>query len=271
MASREKSIISQILDSLDTQQGKYCQVIHKRGWLEYIKSGQLVFSPNKMHRVLREVIDADGNRPRGESLFLLRECHKFTLMPDKLPMRTEEALERFIVVSNDDNFYDQVPIGGGKESIDIGIGEDKEFTFVELKPWHSSNSPLYALLESLKNLIEYRIIIEKKISQVHEYDKINLCILAPDTYYVDYGLLSKDGTPQESKLEIVRQLLNDLADEFDTQITFKSLSFDQQNFNKYCNCLYDKNGFIGQEIVEISKDDAMESLRYFNWNLLVSS
>lgn len=78
------------------------------------------------------------------------------MTPDKIPYRTEEALERLIVVSNGDNFYNQIPIGGGKESIDIGVKEsESEFTFIELKPWGNQNSPLYALVESLKNLLEY--------------------------------------------------------------------------------------------------------------------
>ena len=200
-----------------------------------------------------------------------KKRYNFTLMPDKKPMRTEEALERFIVVSNDDNFYGQVPIGGGKESIDIGIEEDNKFTFVELKPWRSSNSPLYAIVESLKNLIEYRVIIKRNISKIPEYEKINLCILAPYTYFVDYGLISQSGNPQESNLETVRQLIKILADEFDTYISFKSLSLAQKDFNKYCEHLYDRHGFTGQDIIKINKDDALESLEYSKWELLVSS
>ena len=36
------------------------------------------------------------------------------------------------------------PIGGGKESIDIGIkASDSKYVFVELKPWKTNNSPIY--------------------------------------------------------------------------------------------------------------------------------
>jgi hypothetical protein len=106
-----------------------------------------------------------------------------------LPYRTEEALERFIVVSNGDNFFGQIPIGGGKESIDIGIKEsDTKFVFVELKPWESQNSPLYAIIEILKNLVEYRVILERHLADVPRWSEVELVVLAPCQYYQKWKL-----------------------------------------------------------------------------------
>ena len=147
-----KGILKEVISHLQSNKAKYCRITHKRGWLEYLKDGDLVFTAQELHQTLRKVIDSDQMRPKGNKLFCLRRKYNFTIKADKAPYRTEEALERFIVVSNAENFYNQIPIGGGKESIDIGIKEnDSKFTFVELKPWSSANPPLYALVENLKN------------------------------------------------------------------------------------------------------------------------
>jgi hypothetical protein len=173
-----KEILNKVMNSLVSDNNSYCRVRHKRGWLEYLASGDLGFNEEELHCVFRQVIDSD--RPGGEKLFHLRKSLNFTIMPDKRPYRTEEALERFIVVSNTGDFYNQIPIGGGKESIDIGIVDsDSKFTFVELKPWESQNSPMYALVESLKNLIEYRTILEKRLADIPYFREIDLIVLAP--------------------------------------------------------------------------------------------
>ena len=162
-----KNILKEVIEHLHTRRTEYCRLKHKRGWLEYLDDGDLVFSPIELHETLRQIIDKKGKRPGGDKLFSLHRKTSFTVKEDKAPYRPEEALERFIIVSNSDNFYNQIPIGGRKESIDIGIKEDdSRFIFVELKPWRSSNSPLYAVVESLKNLIEYRIIHERKIKNI---------------------------------------------------------------------------------------------------------
>ena len=172
---RSETILKQSISNLNSPKNGYCRITHKRGWLDFLKDGDLVFTPKELHQKLWDVIDNDGNRPRGERLFWLRKTLSFTMMPDKRPYRTEEALERFIVVSNGDGFFNQIPIGGGKESIDIGIREsESKFVFVELKPWESQNSPLYAIIESLKNLVEYRVILDRNLAAVPRFRKWNL-------------------------------------------------------------------------------------------------
>jgi len=165
--------MKRIISGLKSEKNGYCRITHKRGWFGYLKDGDTAFTPQDLKKTIVRVVEK--NPPRGEKLFNLDWCRQgkrshFTMLPKKLklevpvqPYRKEEALERFIVLSNGDRFYNQIPIGGGKESIDIGIKEsDSKFIFVELKPWESGNNPLYALIESLKNLIEYRTILKRK-------------------------------------------------------------------------------------------------------------
>ncbi|MBW1794849.1 MAG: hypothetical protein JRJ38_10530 [Deltaproteobacteria bacterium] len=193
-------------------------------------------------------------------------------MTDKTPYRTEEALERFIIVTNSGKFFNQIPIGGGKESIDIGIEEtDSEFSFVELKPWNSSNSPMYAIVESLKNLTEYRVILEKKIKDIRVFDKINLIILAPWSYYEAYGLISSSGICHTDKISILRKTLDELSSEFGTNICLMALQLDHDSFNDACRRICDRERITEQKEIGISGKDAIPELKRDRWELLVSS
>lgn len=197
-----KDILKEVISNLQSDKAKYSRITHKRGWLEYLQDGDLVFTVQELHQILRKVIDSERMRPRGAKLFCLHRKYNFTIKADKAPYRPEEALERFIIVSNAGNFYNQIPIGGRKESIDIGIKEnDSKFTFVELKPWSSKNSPLYALVESLKNVIEYRIIHEKRIKDIPQFKELDLMILAPEAYYQDYNLIDDNGLYRKDNVE----------------------------------------------------------------------
>jgi len=109
------------------------------------------------------------------------------LKEDKNPYRTEEALERYVIVSNGDRFFNQVSVGGGKESIDIVIRHGTgSVEFVELKPLDSNDSPLYAIVEGLKNLTEYRVIVERQIKELERFWKVNISMLAPRGNTIDF-------------------------------------------------------------------------------------
>ena len=267
-----KDILEKVILHLKSKKGGYCRIKHKRGWLEYLKDGDLIFRPDELHHTLRQVIDRDGNRPRGDKLFCLRRKVKFTAKEDKSPYRPEEALERFIIVSNPDNFYNQIPIGGGKESIDIGIREnDSKFVFVELKPWQSTNSPLYALIENLKNLIEYRIIHKRKIKVIPKYDHLELLILAPQAYYEEYKLIDNQGVAQADKITILKETLNAISTEFETAISFMAIQMNKQDFFRVCSNIYEDRGIEGQDKITLSRKDIIPVLSKDKWKLVVNS
>ena len=267
-----KGILKEVVSRLHSHKNGYCRITHKRGWLEYLQDGDLVFTVQALHQTLRNVIDTEMMRPRGEKLFCLRRKYSFTIKKDKTPYRPEEALERFIVVSNADNFCNQIPIGGRKESIDIGIKEnDSKFTFVELKPWSSSNSPLYALVESLKNLIEYRIIHERNIKDVPQFKELDLIILAPEAYYRDYKLIDDSGLYRDDITRVLEKTLKEMGSEFQTNASFMVLEIEKNIFFNICKKIYDDRKVTGQAIVTLTKADSIPLLAKNYWKLLSTS
>ena len=267
-----KDILNEVIERLSTRKSKYCRIKHKRGWLEYLDDGDLIFAPSELHVTLRDVIDTPDNMPRGEKLFSLHRKLNFTMKKDKSPYRLEEALERFIIVSNPDNFYNQVPIGGGKESIDIGIEEnDSRFVFVELKPWRSMNSPFYAIVQSLKNLIEYRLIHEFEIKRIPRYNDVELCILAPEEYYQTYGLIDSHGRYRKEKLQILKTTLNRISSEFHANLSIMALQLEISSFLGICRKLYESKGITEQSTVSVSRKDTIPSLAKNKWIPLVAS
>ena len=238
----------------------------------FLKMDKFPLHQKKLHETLWGIIDTKEYRPRGKKLFDLHRRYEYTAKANKVPCRPEEALERFIIESNDDRFYNQIPIGGGKESIDIGIAEsDSKFTFVELKPWKSTASPMYAVIESLKNLMEYRVIIKRRIKVIKKYNEMNLTLLAPETYYNQYGLINHAGKMGKNKLFNVKRLLENLSEEFQISMSFVALRLSYDEFISNCRKTYDRCGVSGQDKVKVSKQDSIFSLKRENWNNLVSS
>jgi len=260
-----KDILNEVILKLKSEKDGFCRITHKKGWLDFLKDGDFGFTPDKLHQMLRQVIKEFP--PRGEKLLYLRKRCNFTVNIKNIACRPEEALERFITTSNPDKFFNQVPIGGKKEAIDIGIEESEtRFVFVELKPWSSSNSPLYAIVESLKNLIEYRIIHEEEIphhKDCKHYSEVNLIVLAPQSYWKDYGLIGST----KDKINIVKTALNDLMSEFNTNISLMQIEIEKNNFNLQCQSLKPN----AENRIELSKSDAIPALARDHWQFLVSS
>lgn len=264
-----KDILKEVISELKSEKDGYCRIKHKKGWLEFLDDGDLIFKPSELHQILRKVINEFP--PNGDKLLCQRKRDKFTVTVEKKAYRPEEALERFITTSNPDNYFNQIPIGGKKESIDMGIEEsESRFVFIELKPWSSTNSPLYAIVESLKNLIEYRIIHENKIKH-HEsckhYDVVSLMILAPQPYYSDYGLIDRS----EDKIKILKKALNDFSYEFHTNITLMALTLKEEDFFDKCRRICEAQNIDKQQSITISKSDAIPELTRDRWKLLASS
>lgn len=115
MTTAQQKVIAQIIQQISaTQEGRW-RIHHKRCWLDYLNTGRLPFSPEQLHEVITQVLTLPDNLPRGEKLFHFRQKFNFTITEDRTPYRTEEALERFIVMANRNRMYNQTPIGGGKE------------------------------------------------------------------------------------------------------------------------------------------------------------
>jgi len=262
---RKKDVIKKVIADLKTEKDSYCRITHKKGWLGFLEDGDLVFTPGELHQVLQRVMKE--HPPRGEKLFCLRKRDTFTVTNERKPYRPEEALERFIVVSNSKKFYGQVPIGGGKESIDIGIKEEsgEKFMFVELKPWRSTNTPLYATVESLKNLMEYRFILENENENVPRFKEVDLIVLAPQFYWDDYRLNESGG------LKKMKRALNDLSAEFNTNIALMALPIEEKDFLDKCRKICEQRGIEKQQPITISEADAIPELSRDQWKLLVAS
>lgn len=264
------TIIDEIIATVKSEKNGYCRIKHKRGWLGFLEDGDLVFKPRELHNTLRMVIDKEGNRPRGDRLFYQRKRYKYTAENDGRPSRPEEALERFLVVSNPENVFGQVPIGGGKESIDIGIkASGSKYIFVELKPWKIKNSPMYAIVENLKNLIEYRIIHERKIKIIPNYE-VDLIILAPEAYYQRYRIIDDKGIVLADKISTVKKALTALSKEFKTKISFMALQLDIDSFLSKCGEVSHKRDESGKKII-ISSDDSIPNLAIDKWIPIVDS
>ncbi len=267
-----KSVMKQIIDYFSGPPLSKQGVNHKHLWLEYLQTGNLPFTPKELHRAIQDIVDKPENRPKGEKLLHFRKRYNFTLKEDKTPYRPEEALERFVIASNGDRFFNQVPVGGGKESIDIVIRHGTDSVeFVELKPWNSNDSPLYAIIEGLKNLIEYRVIVERQIKEFERPWKVNISLLAPRGYYRNFLLLDDSDAGIHENILRATELLDGLAEEFDTRLSIFSLVLTADSFNQACSRIYDRQGLVGQQIASVTEDDNINSLEYSNWAELVSS
>ena len=269
-----KNVLNEVISKLKTKKNNYCRIVHRKGWLEYLKDGDMVFTPHDLHQGLKDIVDT--MRPQGEMLLCPRKKNKFTVTSKDKPFRPEEALERFITLSNPHNYCNQFPLRGRKESSDIAIlNENSRHVLIELKPFHSGNSPLYALVESLKNLIEYRTIKDKKIKYHNDFNHFNeadLIVLAPMSYYQDYCLIDSSGSPITSNLQTVKRSLDALSAEFKTDISFMVLPLEEYLFYERCQSVCGKYKTTkGLESISIQDDDAMTELKRDKWQLLVSS
>ena len=128
---------------------------------------------------------------------------------------------------------------------------------------------MYAIIECLKNLIEYRIIHERKIKIIPHY-KVDLIILAPEAYYQEYGIIDDKGILLASKMSTVKKALTDLSIEFKTKISFMALQLDLDSFLSKCKEVSHKRDGSGQK-VKISSDDSIPNLAIDKWIPIVDS
>jgi len=263
MTSKKKKILEKVISNLNSKKDGYCRITQKKGWLGFLQDGDLVFSPNEFRHVLEPIIKE--HPPEGEKLFHLRKRYQFTAKSDMTPDVSEAALERFIVASNsEEDFFNQIPIGGRRECIDIGIRESiDKFIFVELKTWGSNDTPLYAILESLKNLMEYRFMLNNpdKYKNIPTYKEIDLIVLAPRFYYEAYKRNESSG------IQKMKKALNDISVEFNTNISLMELQIEKRKFDK----IREEMKIDDQGRSRVSGADAIHELAWNQWKPLVSS
>jgi len=269
---KKKQIVQKIISRIPTKRNGYCRLKHKSGWLEYLKDGDTVFTIRQLKAALEDIINQPDLMPQGNKLFNLHRKFNFTMTAQKKPFRQEEALERFIIASNPRISYNQIPVGGGKESIDIGLQENHNgFVFVELKSWKSSDSPLYAIVESLKNLVEYRTIIRHQIKPISIFRTIELMILAPMQYYRSFKLIDLNGKTIQNHIERVNATLNKISDEFKVRLSLMAIDLRYEKFLEKCSELYDLRNLNGQAVITISEKDKISSLKRKNWKNLLAT
>jgi hypothetical protein len=205
-----------------------------------VEAEELPFNPDELEYAIRETLSRPENKPRGGKLMIQRRACCFTLYDDGAVHRPEEALERLILSTNKIGCFNQVPVGGGKESIDLmRFAEDKSVTFIELKPWLSKDTPLYALIESVKNLGLYRLI-EGKLADELRVGEIGLTVLAPVEYYIGHGFEWSGGHFHGQAALAVRRISESLSDLFNVQINLAALNFSHEEFKRHCQKLVGK-------------------------------
>jgi len=274
---KKKGILGAVIDELRSEKSRY-RLSDLKYWLDFLRNGKLFMTPNELRRAFEKVFENEDMKPRGDKLLYPRRSTKFTVKSGDIPGRDEEALERFIIVSNNqENCCNQFPIGGGKESIDIAILNDqKRHEFIELESWDSEDTPIYAIVEILKNHFEYQIIKKEKIKH-HEkftcFNEVDLVVLAPRAYYKKYNLINKEtALPENNNLQLLKKVLNDLSSEFEINISLMVLPLEKQTFIEKCNTACNKyRKQTGKEEIGITKDDSIPELARDKWEPLVSS
>ena len=130
--------------------------------------------------------------------------------------RKEEAIERVIVCSDKNKFYNQITLTNGKENIDLIEIQDNKVIIYELKAENGSDSPIFALIELLKNYELFKKA--KKLDEKLKNKEIELVILAPKEYYDIYF-----------KNEKVKEKFQELLNLFDEKISLKTINFNSDD------------------------------------------
>jgi hypothetical protein len=267
MGSNQDNLLKSLVAKIQSKPDHNYNLTHKKTWLMLIKDGIWPCTPKDIYENLYQLLNRPEYQPKGDKLLHLRSRHNFTLLPSGKPGRPEEALERLIVQSNIGHMYGQMPIGGGKESVDIVKLDNQTGTFIELKPWRSSNSPLYALLEGLKNLMLYRFLASAGHLGCNIIADVNLAVLAPLDYFQAYGLVGTDREIHDS--HPIQSFLDAIAQEFRTRVTFFALDWSEEALWNVCTSISPGTSNENQ-VISVEGSAAIEALREKNWIELIA-
>ena len=260
--SKPPRLIDRLTKEIHSCHDKRFTLNHKKTWLALSDKGIWPCEPRELYKKLQDLTKLDEYQPKGESLLVLRSRDKFTLLPSMRPGRPEEALERLIVHSNLGAMFGQMSIRGGKESVDIVRLRYKVGTFIELKPWKSNNSPLYAVLEGLKNLALFNVLKTKGHKRSEHFEHVNLMVLAPADYFLDHRLINEHGT--SDKYTQVKEFIEATASKFRTRIQMFGINWKEEDMMKVCQdiCPTPPNE---NKVVSVSGYSPIEALSEKNW------
>lgn len=250
------SLLSQIFTRFSHESWESIDLSRKRSWNSFLETGEMPLPPSRLKSIIEEILNVDGNTPRGSKLMERRRTTSFTLREDGTAHRPEEGLERLILISNQPGMYNQIPVGGGKESADLLYTDQEENgTFIELKPWATNASPLYALIESLKNLTLYRLIAAHGLNSGPLLKSASIAVLAPEEYYTSFGLPISEAP--RTKLTNLKMMFEEV---FETDINFLVFNYPRAVSDTDCNKLR-----VIKRKASLEDATPILSLRKCNW------
>lgn len=242
---------------------------HKKTWLALTEKGVWPCQPRMIYNKFKELTSLDQFRPHGEGLLKLKSRDKFTLLPNGKPRRPEEALERLIDQSNPNNTFGQMPIMQvGRSTVDIIKIGKAHSTFIELKSWRSQDTPLFAIVENLKNLMLYRILKEDGHKGCSTIKDVNLTILAPLSYFYNHNIIDKDYNLYKQRE--LNNFLNATANIFRTRIKILALNWREEDLWDICTEIKPKY-LSAKERVSVKGFPEIEALREASWIELYST
>ncbi len=177
------------------------------------KWNKFIFSKDKAEILIRALNESTYDIVPRDELTRKEIRHNFTIVKKEAvsepePFRKEEALERLLAVANT-NMQNQIALNkkNSKESIDLVYKKKDEVILIELKYAENGGTPLYALVEGLKNFFIY-----KKNDQKKEF---TILILAPIHYYEKFH--------RESSIKNFFELIEFLSKEIKIKIIVKGI------------------------------------------------
>ncbi len=266
------SVLAAILRRVPLELPGCRNLSHKKTWLAFLKLQRLPVDLKNLASTIRGVVGDAAYEVRGEKTLELRQRLEFTVNDKGRASRPEEALERMIVVANRTAAFNQVPLRGGKESLDLLLREPGDAAvFIELKPWLSSDTPLVALVELLKNLEIYRRIAACGGLGRGLFLNVRLMLLAPRQYYEAHGLVEPGALSEEMTVPAPawRALLCGLGDYFSVGIECAALDFTATDFESVCLDL--RRGLDAPGKVSADSGPVIPGLRRDAWRTVAAS
>ncbi len=102
-------------------------------------------------------------------------------------------------------------------------------------------------------------------------EEIELCLLAPRAYYILYGLMDQRGRIDAQREKLVGDLLQKMAAEFQTKISFMSVDLDEGEFQEKCIEIATREGVKKQDSICCDEQDCLPALKAENWKIIAAS